>query len=101
MVSAASAGSTGCARAAIAANAMTQGNQRRMTRQTWWVLRRRATPCGRRTGDQLSLAMAVLLAALAQPGIPGRDEGPAPGRPLPAALRPARFDLVLRPVALR
>src|SRR6266478_2374033 len=60
MVSAVSAGSAGCARAATAANAMTHGTQRRMARQTWWVLRRRATPCGRRAGNQLSLAMIAL-----------------------------------------
>src|ERR1700682_2580259 len=60
MVSAASAGSAGCRRPAMGAKAMTHGTQRRMARQTWWVVPRRATPCGRRAGNQLSLAMVAL-----------------------------------------
>src|SRR3954451_2019252 len=45
------------ARTAPASSAMTHGTQVRMAPQTWGATRRRATPCGRGPGNQLSLVM--------------------------------------------
>src|SRR5205807_8254416 len=42
-----------------------------------------------------------LRAARAEPGLPGRHEGAADPGPLPATVRPARLELVLRPLAVR
>src|SRR5439155_3180373 len=42
-----------------------------------------------------------LRAARAEPGVPGRHEGAADPRPVPAIVWPARLELVLRTLAVR
>src|SRR5580765_7106835 len=55
-----SEGSASCAWAEAAIRARRQVNHRRMARQRWGARVRRATPCGRGAGNQLSLAMVAL-----------------------------------------